>query len=536
VAPLFRRARRAVLESPLRSLLALVSVATALYVVIAPLWSAYYPPITDLPCHAAQASIFRHYWDPSWHFREQFVLQPIAVPYVLHYAVGALLMCFLPTVTAMKAATAILLLMMPAGIALLLHGMKRSPMGALFSLPFTYCSLSHWGFINFVAALGVFAAAVGLAMLTVERPTPGRRVALALALVVLFFTHIFRFPMGVAAVIGTAIFLYPVTRRLRPVVLPVLPSLALFVIWFFVRPATLAMDDLVLRPDPERRKEIAGLIFDGFADPAEGEILRVFLRVAVLVAIAATLARIVERRAEVQPARAWDLAAASWLVVVSCALVFLGLFFSLPMQIGLWWYVYPREVTSAAFIATAALPALPRSPAVRAPLVLALALAAVGYGRYVSQKYAEFDAQTADFRQITQQLPQAPRLLYLIYDHRGSPRTVTPFVHLPAWIQAERGGHISFNFANLGGMPIAYRSPDDPIAVLGPRMPLRWEWNAYPFKVLEHGAFFDWFLVRSAGSPDAYFEDDPDIERVDHVRGWWLCRRVPPSSLGRGLR
>ncbi len=522
---------RPIVTSPLRTLLAIVSVAVTLYVVVAPLAAAHYPPMTDLPFHAAHSSILRHYGDPSWRFQEQFVLRPIAVPYMLHYGLAAALMLWLPVVAAVKVATAILLLMMPAGMAVLLHGMRRSPMGALLSLPFVYCALSHWGFISFVAALGLFAAAVGFAMLTVERPTPARRAGLAISLVLLFFAHIFRFPMGIAAVIGAAIFLYPATGRLRAIALPMAPSLALFAIWLVVRPATLETGQIALRLDPERYKEMAGLVFDGFTDAAEGEALRVFRNVGGFVVAASLFAMLAERRSG-RSARDRELSLAAWLVAVACATVFLGLFFTLPMQIGLWWYVYPREVTAAAFLGIAVLPGLPRSPAVRAPLVIALAVAAFGYGRFVTGKYAEFDAQTADFRKITEPIPRGPRLLYLIHDHGGSTRTVTPFVHLPAWVQAERGGHLSFNFVSFGAAPIAFRSADDPAAVVPPKVPLRWEWNAYPFKVLEHGAFFDWFLVRSYGAPDRYFDDDPEIERVDHAGKWWLYRRVAPPLTG----
>lgn len=519
---------RSIVRSPLRAFLAIASVAVTLYVVIAPLWSAYYPPMTDLPFHAAHTSILRHYGDPDWHFREQFTLQPIAVPYMLHYGVGALLMLLLPPVQAVKAATAILLLMMPAGMAVLLHGMKRSPTGALLSLPFVYCALSHWGFISFVAALGLFAASVGFAMLLLERPTAGRALGLAASLVMLFFSHIFRFPMGVAAVIGAGIFLYPATRRFWVLLPPMAPSLALFATWFVVRPATLATGSITLRFDAERHKEMWDLPFAGFSDAAEGERLRVFLGVGVLVVLVSLVAQLVERRwSDDVPPRERERAIGAWLVVLSCAAVLLGLFFTLPMQIGLWWYVYPREVTSAAFIAIALLPGLPRSPVARAPLVTALVVASLGYGRFVSEKYAEFDEQTADFREITEDLPRGPRLLYLVYDHGVSTRTVTPFVHLPAWVQAEHGGFLSFNFAGFGATPMVFRSPGEPGAVVPPKVPLRWEWNAYPFHVLQHGAFFDWFLVRAATAPDAYFAADPEIERIDQVGKWWLYRRVP---------
>lgn len=528
-----KRAVRSIAKSKSAAVLGVACVAVTLYVVIAPLASAHYPPITDLPFHAAHSSILRHYWDPAWHFHEQFVLRPIAVPYMLHYGLGALLMLVLPTVTAVKAATAILLLMMPAGMALLLHGMRRSPMGALLSLPFVYCALSHWGFVSFVAALGLFAAAVGLAMLTVEKPTALRSIGLAISLVLLFFSHIFRFPMGIAAVIGAAIFLYPATRRFWPIVPPMVPSLVLFAIWLVVRPPTLETGQILLRLDLERRKEILGLVFDGFTDAAEGESLGVFAKVAAVVVIVSLAAHLRRARRVNRTGREVELRLAAWLVVAACTLVFLGLFFTLPMQIGTWWYVYPREITAAAFLGVALLPGLPRAIWIRAPMVIAIAVVSLGYGRFVASKYAEFDRQTADFREITSKLPQAPRLLYLIYDHAGSTRTVTPFVHLPAWSQAERGGFLSFNFIGFGAAPIAFRAPDDPSAVLPPKVPLRWEWNAHPFKVLEHGAFFDWFLVRARSAPDAYFYDDPDIEPVAHAGKWWLYQRVPSPLTGR---
>ena len=61
-----------------------------------------YPPITDLPFHAAHTSTLRHYLDPAWHLREQFTLQPLSVPYLAMYLVGALLMLALPMLTAVK--------------------------------------------------------------------------------------------------------------------------------------------------------------------------------------------------------------------------------------------------------------------------------------------------------------------------------------------------------------------------------------------------------------------------------------------------
>jgi hypothetical protein len=206
--------------------------------------------------------------------------------------------------------------------------------------------------------------------------------------------------------------------------------------------------------------------------------------------------------------------------------VFLLLYLMLPMQVGVWWYVYPREITAAAFVALGALPDLPRQSSVKALFVAAMASAVVPLGRVAIDNYAKFDAATRDFDAVVRQLPPAPKLLYLVFDHTGSTAINTPFIHLPAYVQAMRGGWLSFHFAGWGAAPLSYRRPSDPGAIVPPPTPLRWEWTPERFRVLQHGPFFDWFLVRSRRTPDDLFRADPSIARVAHEGTWWLYRRV----------
>src|SRR4029079_18513091 len=123
------------------------------------------------------------------------------------------------------------------------------------------------------------------------------------------------------------------------------------------------------------------------------------------------------------------------------------------------------------------LPDLPRAPHLRASIVLALALAPVGITKAVAKQYRTFDEVTDDFHQILRDIPQAPRLLYLIFDHGGVPKITTPFIHFPAYVQAERGGWLSWHFTELGAAPFAYRSRSDPHAIIPPPTPVRWEWT-----------------------------------------------------------
>jgi hypothetical protein len=120
--------------------------------------------------------------------------------------------------------------------------------------------------------------------------------------------------------------------------------------------------------------------------------------------------------------------------------------------------------------------------------------------------------------------PPAPRLLYLIYTFAGSNKRASPFLHLPAWIQAEKGGSLAFHFAQWGLYPVRYRhlSPNVP-----PPFAEGFEWSPQYFDVSRHGEWFDTFLVRHALDPHELFDRDPSIHRVAHFGTWWLYRRAP---------
>jgi hypothetical protein len=527
-----------------------IAVVFSIATVAWPLMVSRYPAMTDLPFHAAMSSAFRHYFDDSYHFKDQFELQPFAVPYMSSYLLAAFFMLFLPAVPAVKLATAVMLLMLPVGLGVFAWGMRKTPLLGTAGLPFIWCDLTHWGFINFVSALGLFAMTMGLALRALDRPSRKTEVALGLTLVVLFFTHIFRFPFALAGVAGTVVVAYPVTRRWRPAILPAIPSAILFAIFWFRRAVPIGGSMGPMTIETNRLRDMPTFIVHGFNDPAEMENAIRYFRVVVCVAIVSVAFAIgrallkkeesepesepeseSETEAESEPRAIRDLfnrhfTALVTLVPLACSAVALLMYLTLPMEIGVWWYVYPREATATCFFALACLPDLPKLKLARAGCVVALGLASLGVTRVVANGYAEFGRATEDFHEITELIPRAPKLLYLIYDHSGSSRTNTPFIHLPAYVQAEKGGWLSFHFAVWGTSPVKFRT--DPDAVVPPPVPIRWEWTPQKFDLARQGPFFDWFLVRTPDAPDVLFMGDPTIVRVAHKGRWWLYHREAP--------
>jgi hypothetical protein len=213
----------------------------------------------------------------------------------------------------------------------------------------------------------------------------------------------------------------------------------------------------------------------------------------------------------------WDVGVT--LVPLCCALVFLAMFATLPLFIGSWFYVFPREATAAVVVLFGASPDLPRSPWLRIPLVFALCAAAVHTSRACAAEYSEFAETTEDLYAITRPITRAPKLFYSIADHSGSNRTTSAYSHLAAYVQAEKGGWLSWSFAVWNHSPVTYKKPDEQGVVTLPPFP-RWD-PRY------EKPFYDWILYRQKDSPAATFVRDPKIKLVDHRGMWWLFHREP---------
>lgn len=496
------------------------------YVVAYPFTRAHYPPMTDLPFHAASASILRHFGDPAYHFKEQFQIEPLKVPYWTHYGLTALLAIPFSIVTATKLATIVLLAQLPIGLAVLFRGMKKSPLLGLFGLGFVWNTLTHWGFINFVGALGLFCMVLGLTFLVLDRPTRRRQIGLALVLVLLFGTHIFRFPFAIAAVVGATVLLYPATRRWKEALLPVLPSVALAALWY-VRRDRDGTGPGDVKPsshlDFTRLNEIPRDLFNGIVGSEELSRATTSLQVLAAVFVIGLLGFFVERRFRGLGARGFGFHAGTHAVVACCAAVFFYMFLVLPMQIGVWWYVYPREVVAASFVALGLCPDLPRAAPLRVLAALGIAFVTSRQASLVAESYEQFERASADFQRIVKHVPKAPRLGYMVFDHGGSLQVSTPFIHLPAWVQAEKGGTLSFHFVSWNQSPIRYRKDS---AAVPPDTPLRFEWTPERFDVNTRGRFFDTFLIRSRFSPASILAVDPSLRLVENDGTWWLFRRT----------
>jgi hypothetical protein len=521
------RLRRRVQRRPFDAGLTAAAVLVCAWVLVEPFTVVRYPPLTDLPMHAASIAAFRHWFDPTWHFQDQFEFHPLEVPYLTQYTLGALFALVMPIGWAVKLSTSVMLGLLPAGLAVYCKGLHKSPLMGIAGAAFTWGTLTHWGFINMLGGVGLMLMGLGLALMQLERPSRGRALGLCVVSLLLFATHVFRFPFYCVGLALAAVLLWPANRRLLSIVLPVLPSLALFVAWWVVRPKSME-GTFEHGFHKERVIEIASQLMQSYAGPEEPIILAKMLKIIEVIALYSLFWKVaswlfVPRAIPATGKQVWR-AIGGFFLTASVTAMFAFLFFWLPMSIGFWWYVYPREITVAAICGLAVLPTLPRSTWLKAPAVGALAYAILLPTGFAAKKFAEWDQVTSDFAQIMASIPKAPKLAYLVEDRSGFDTAMQqPFLHLPAWVQAEKGGWLSFHFAIWNASPLRFRVA--PPRDVPPETPPRFEWHPEWFDMKTRGLYFDWFLIRSRWAPDRQMAIDPTLERVAHQGTWWLYRR-----------
>ena len=148
----------------------------------------------------------------------------------------------LPIALAVKLATVTLLSLLPIGLAVYCRALKKSPTMGVAAGFLVWGTLTHWGFISFLGALGLSLMGTGVAFMVVGGRRAGEAVALGVIGVLLFFTHIAEVPPFLAALALVTAVMAPISTGSRAVIVAALPTAALFLLVVGVRATPLSAE------------------------------------------------------------------------------------------------------------------------------------------------------------------------------------------------------------------------------------------------------------------------------------------------------
>lgn len=153
-----------------------------------PVWIATYPPMTDLPQHAAQVTLLRALHDPHFAYANLFQTNWLT-PYLSGYLLIYVLAPIVGIVFACKIVISLALAALPLSTALVIGETGIDTYWALLAIPALYGINYHWGLLNFIVATP--AGMIFLWLMKRHLRAPGLKSLLFLALLInaLFFCH-----------------------------------------------------------------------------------------------------------------------------------------------------------------------------------------------------------------------------------------------------------------------------------------------------------------------------------------------------------
>jgi len=504
---------------------------TSLFILLAltaaavlPVWIPSYPPMTDLPQHAAQVGLLHQMRNPHFPFSSLYELNWFT-PYLLGYLLIYLLSPICGIVTACKLVISFFVVGFPLASALLLDFAGVDIFWAILTIPCVYGFAFQWGFLNFL-----IAAPLGLAFLWLVGRSSSRRpllwtVLLALSAVALFFCH--ALVCGFFLACG-ALFLLSDRASFRDrlgSILPLTVVLPVALLWIKVtlahpaarRPMIWDLDWFhTVEPYYSSLSESLGLPESGWGrlNGFFPRLLGVFPSLwSVCVGAALFLLPLCGGlRFSKRPAMFLPL-----LACIALLLLCPGAVFGTD-------YVYPRFTM---FILPLFLFALrsPLRPPRHAAIVRSLTVALIlGFILLSVRRSIVFSRQARGFQYLLSAMEPGQRVLSLAFNHEDGVSIAPTFLHLPQWYAAQKQGVVDPSAAMMHPELVVFRKKQIPKAVLWD-----FEWDPEEFDWMAYsGGQYRYFVVRSNKDEGAeLFSNAPcPVVLRRQKDDWWLYERT----------
>jgi hypothetical protein len=488
-----------------RIILVLVSVLAAL-----PVWLSSYPPMCDLPQHAAQVTLLRDLQSHAFVFSNVFRLNWYT-PYLFGYIFVYMLTPVFGILTACKIVISLQLVAMPLATGLLLRAARIDVLWAILSIPGLYGFAYQWGLLNFLIAAPVGLLFLYLFMRYSVGPTRTKAVGMAIGVTVLFFCHalICAFFVLIAGCYAIARLRSAklVAACLAPLLI-VVPTAALWLSLTLSRSIVWKLTAL----QASMPMSMEGLV----------RVLGIFPRVLGLRSVLASITcgiAIVSLPFVAGERLKRDHAV--WVPLCVC----LGTLLFVPDTILGTSLVYERFTI---FAVPFFLLLLKENSVFSTRLFVfraAAILLVVGWIAGVSYRVVKFESRVRGFSEMLAQMQPGQRVLSLEFDHDDGIWIAPTLLHFPSWYSAQKHGIVDPNFALYYPELVTYTQENIPQATVSD-----FEWHPDEFNWNEYRAEqYRYFVLRSKTdrSKQLFSSATCVVTLRYHSNEWWLYERDP---------
>jgi len=490
---------------------------------VLPVWIAPYPPMTDLPQHAAQIALLHQLRNPPFAYAGMFRINWFT-PYLFGYLLIYVLTPLFGIAASCKLAISFFLAGFPLATGLLISSVELDPFWAILSIPCAYGFAYQWGLLNFLIAAPFGICFLWFVMRGSQRFSLFAAIGFAISAIVLFFCHALICALfGLCAVLyilGTQQSLKAATLRL----LPLSAVVPIALLWLHKARANSSAQDPIfgdwnwLTTEEQYYQSLSQelhfhLPYWGRLPGFTSNLLGLFPSWFHL-AIAVTLFAL--------PLCAGYRIHDRWvrrLPIVLC----LAILLFCPSKVLGTDYIYQRFTMFAVPLYLLALrpPSgfTTRSVAIKSAAILMVAgLVTAAVARAVT-----FRREAQGFQDALALMVPGQRALSLVFDHGDGVSIAPTFLHFPCWYTAEGHGLVDPSAAVFLPELVLYRPGAAPQAVL-----VDFEWDPSEFNWQEYSAGqYRYFIVRSQEDLTAtLFSSVPcPVDLLLHQEKWWLYQR-----------
>jgi len=493
-----------------RLLLATVSLGLVAW----PFMVVTFPPLADLPQHAAQVRLLGEALAGDGAYAVQW-----GTPYSLAYLPLAAATALAGPLAGARLGAMLIALAWVGAVHLLAWRLGRSAAAATAASVLVFHHALYWGFLPFLVGFPVFAAWL-LLVRQEPRPRVTRAALFTGGALLLYTAHALWFAAGLgwlALDVATRHHRGTPWRHLVARLAGPAAVAAAAVAWFRALSSSSFATPPLWVPQPWRRLlpgswvEAAFGGLAGLLEPLTFAALAAWLVAALVVHLVRSTDR--EKgagdRAPEGEATGWDYR------LLSLGLLLLAGALLLPDKYTNTIEFNDRWFPPALALLLLAAPRLPLRPTLTRAAAVTL-LGAFVMTTAVTWQRAEAE-ELAGLAPALASLPDEPRLLGLEFPRRSRYLDRQPYLQIFAWGQVLRGGELNFSFADFPPSPVVYRPPRRPPWTPG----LEW----FPQRV--RPGDFGWFthvLVRAPPAIHSRFEAAAYLVPVNPPAPWRLYR------------
>jgi hypothetical protein len=475
-----------------------------------PVWLPHFPPMVDLPQHAAQISLLLNLTDPNFRFSDEFKIT-LFTPYLLGYVLIAVATPLLGILAACKLIIWLALAAFALSSRILLRWTGADEYWSWLTFPVMYGFTYQWGFLNFLigAPIGIFF----LALIWRQRESESKNVRtplfIAFMLYVLFFSH--ALILALFSLIATAYWVFS-TKKFSDLIKfawPLVTLCPVVIIWMYLNTSTSSpfLMDLTLWADNNYWGR-----FRGFMPRLLGE--QPSLKVTMFGIFIFALPFLSGGRITKSKLR---------YIPILIMVLFLS-FFPVVMFGGTFNYQRFAFISMPLFL----LLVDKKSSQNHVCKLMRLMAPVIAFAwiAHISLYSLNFQRNSRGFESVLSKIEPGKRIASLVFDWDDDNSMSPVFLHFPVWYSALKNGIVDPSISDPAGMnkwiPATYKKRAS-LSINSIWLPAKFDWKK------NNGDAYDYFVVRSPSdnSPSLFKNSTCNISLVVHIGMWWLYQRAP---------